>query len=70
MFKYEVKDECEGCIHKDGCGIDIFFWQEINLSEMERFKLHCVGCCCGDGCECNKGYGCSNYEDGTKPLLG
>ena len=69
-YNFNIKDECEGCIHKDGCGIDEFFWEETNLSEEERFVRHCVGCCCGDGCECNKSSGCSNYEDGTGPILG
>lgn len=24
-IEYEIKDECKGCIHKDGCGINEFF---------------------------------------------
>lgn len=66
---HSFADECDGCVHKDRCGFHDFLLEESKLSEEERFAMHCVGCC-GDGCECNKGYGCSNYEDGTKPLLG
>lgn len=72
-FKDSIKDKCETCIHKDGCGIDDFFMEELDLSEEERFKKHCVGCCCGDGCECNKHSWdncCDNWEDGSELLQG
>lgn len=61
---------CAGCIHHDACG---YFDPELNdpsWDDVRRFKEHCVGCCCGDGCECNKDCGCDNYEDGTLPLMG
>ena len=64
-FKDFLKDKCKTCIHKDNCGIDNF------LSEEERFKKHCVWCCCGYGCECNKHFlnNCfDNLDDGLKPL--
>ena len=70
MGFFDNKNECEGCIHIDACGSDTYFWDEIDLSDEERFIKHCVGCCCGDGCECNKRHGCENYEDGTEPLQG
>ena len=67
---FDMKNECDGCIHKDDCGIDAFFWDEIDVSDEERFMTHCVGCCCGDGHECNKNksHKCSNYE--AEALLG
>lgn len=61
-------NECEGCIHYDHCGYRDF--DTRNLTEEEAFLEHCVGCCCGDVYDCNKGYGCENYEDGSEPLLG
>lgn len=64
--------ECETCTHRDDCGY--FDLYEPNLTDEERFIKHCVGCCCGDGCECNKhngeGYRCTNWEDGSEPLMG
>ena len=57
------KNECEGCIHIDSCGIDIFFLDELELSDEERFKNHCLGCQCGDGLECNRNHGCENFEE-------
>ena len=57
---------CKGCCHKESCGyIDEDF---ATLSEIELFKKHCVGCCCGDGAECNMNIGCDNYE--TEPIMG
>ena len=67
-FDEESVGGCKGCIHYDGCGY--FDFDNSNLTEEERFDEHCVGCCCGDGCECNKGNGCDNWEDGSEPLLG
>ena len=65
---WDFKNGCEGCIHYDGCGYLAF--DTSNITEEERFIEHCVGCCCGDGCECNKDNGCDNWEDGSEPLLG
>ena len=63
---------CEGCIHYSFCGY--FDLYDGKMTEEERFKEHCVGCCCGDGAECNKhngeGYKCTNWEDGSEPLMG
>ena len=63
-----INNECEGCIHYDGCGY--FDFDNSDLTEEERFAEHCVGCCCGDGCECNKNNGCDNWEDGSEQLMG
>lgn len=62
--------ECKGCIHYDGCGY--FDSYDHTKTEEENFIENCVGCCCGDGYECNKAnnYGCMNWEDGSEPLLG
>ena len=65
-----IKNECDGCVHKNNCGIDTFFMEELEMSDHERFLLHCVGCCCGDGYECNKNHGCENYEEEIEILLG
>lgn len=70
---YEIsKGGCEGCIHYDDCGW--FDLGDFSQSEEERFVEHCVGCCCGDGAECNKhngnGHSCTNWEDGSEPLMG
>ena len=63
---------CEGCIHYDFCGY--FDLYDGKMIEEERFMEHCVGCCCGDGVECNKhnndGHRCMNWEDGSEPLMG
>ena len=59
---------CDGCLHKDGCGMMLF--DNHGMSEEEIFEAHCVGCACGDGCECNRGEGCDNYEDGSEYLQG
>ena len=61
---------CDGCVHQNGCGY--FDCEDYNLTEEERFIEHCIGCCCGDGLECNKaqGDGCTNWEDSSEPLLG
>lgn len=70
MTKERGNTPCFGCIHYDGCG---YFEPALNKphwSDEQRFQEHCVGCCCGDGCECNKDQGCDNYEDGTLPLMG
>jgi hypothetical protein len=70
--EYLLNEEgkCESCIHHDTCGY--FDFDNSNLTEEEAFAEHCVGCCCGDGAECNRdsGYGCTNWEDGSKPLMG
>ena len=61
-------NECEGCIHYCHCGfIELY---DNNLSEEENLINHCIGCCCGDGGECNKNNGCWNWEDGSEPILG
>lgn len=40
----------------------------------QKYGYYCVGCCCGDCGECNRWNGtgifCSNWEDGTEPLMG
>ena len=72
MYDFDYKGGCEGCIHYDYCGYFDFYTS--GLTEEERFTEHCVGCCCGDGCECNKhnsdGHRCTNWEDGSEPLMG
>ena len=59
-------NSCDSCTHYEGCGY--FDRNNHNLTEEERFIEHCVGCCCGDGLECNRaqGNGCSNWEDNSK----
>ena len=54
---------CNGCAHQYSCGY--FDCNNYDLTEEERFIEHCLGCCCGDGLECNKaeGHGCWNWED-------
>lgn len=66
--KWSNTSSCDGCLHLDGCGRKIF--DTHGMSEEEIFQIHCVGCACGDGSECNRDLGCSNYEDGTGPLQG
>ena len=67
MSNCNHKNSCEGCCHYDGCGYFDEYAAELN--EAERFEKHCVGCCCGDGYECNRDNGgCSNYE--TEPVMG
>ncbi len=72
LAEYLLNEEgrCESCIHYDSCGY--FDFDNSGLTEEERFIEHCVCCCCGDGCECNKGDGhrCTNWEDGSEPLMG
>ena len=66
-------NDCTGCIHNHySCGYFDLSFSDFELTEEERFEAHCVGCCCGDGCECNRtnNYGCMNWEDGSGPLLG
>lgn len=68
----KIQDEttCDGCIHRDGCRY--FDLENSNLSTEERFNNNCIGCCCGDGLYCNftRNKRCTNYEDGSGPLLG
>lgn len=56
------KNPCDGCIHwHDGdCSNSL----DTNTYETEeaRFLANCAECSCGDGCECNKGSRCENYE--------
>lgn len=63
---------CETCIHGGFCGY--FDMYDNNLTSEENFVKHCVGCCCGDCGECNRWNGtgifCSNWEDGSEPLMG
>ena len=63
MKDEELEDNspCAGCTHRDGCGIMNF--DTTGMSEEEQFIEHCVGCPCGDGCECNREQGCENYDD-------
>lgn len=53
---------CEGCCHYSGCGY--FNDHDVSKSDEEKFEEHCVGCCCGDGFECNRSNdaGCMNWE--------
>lgn len=61
-----VAGECFGCCHfREDCG---YYADNISISEEEAFIEHCVGCCCGDGAECNLGEGCTNYEE--SPVMG
>ena len=59
---------CYGCCHYEGCGY--FDFHDYDKTEEWNMVENCVGCCCGDGWECNKhsDYGCSNYE--IEPILG
>lgn len=60
--------KCKECIHYNDCGfIELY---NKTLTEEENLIEHCVGCCCGDGGECNKNNGCWNWEDGSEPILG
>ena len=61
---------CIGCCHDGCCG---YFSDENTYlledgGEDKAFEEFCVGCCCGDGLECNRDQGCSNYE--TEPIMG
>ncbi len=63
---------CDTCIHGGFCGyFDVY---DNNLTSEENFIKYCVGCCCSDCGECNRwnetGIFCSNWEDGTEPLMG
>lgn len=59
---------CKECIHYGDCGY--FDLYDNKLTEEENLIEHCVGCCCGDGGECNKSRGCWNYEDSFESILG
>ena len=61
---------CTGCCHYDCCGMrePLFKNENAQMTDIELFEAHCVGCCCGDGFECNNGRGCDNYEE--EPWLG
>lgn len=57
------KHPCAGCIHwNDGNDCSDRLDDNNYESEEERFLMNCAGCACGDGCECNRGDGCQNYE--------
>lgn len=56
----EDNSRCKGCAHRGCCGFMKF--DITGMTEEEVFEEHCVGCPCGDGCECNRENGCSNYE--------
>ena len=60
------------CIHYSFCGY--FDLGNNTMAEEEKFNEYCVGCCCGDGAECNKHtgecYKCTNWEDGSGPIMG
>lgn len=51
---------CAGCFHRGCCGMLSF--DTSGMDEEEIFLEHCVGCPCGEGYECNREEGCSNYE--------
>lgn len=54
-------NRCDGCFHQDCC---TYFDEEYaQLDDTTRFVQCCVGCPCGDGCECNRDNGCSNYDN-------
>lgn len=61
---------CVSCIHFKGCAYFDFF--DLNKTEEENAMEHCVGCCCGDGGECNKHNEklCMNYEDSYENFMG
>lgn len=59
---------CKECIHYGDCGY--FDLYDNKLTEEENFIEHCVGCCCGDGGECNKNKGYWNWGDGSESILG
>lgn len=56
----EDNSRCKGCAHRGCCGFMMF--DATDMTEEEIFEKHCVGCPCGDGCECNREEGCNNYE--------
>ena len=64
-----MMNNCDGCCHNGSCG----YFSELNNylldedGEIKAFEEFCVGCC-GDGCECNRDQGCSNYA--TEPIMG
>lgn len=59
----EDHSPCKGCFYRGGCGRILF--DTTGMTEEQIFREHCCGCACGDGCECNRGNGCTNYsEDG------
>lgn len=51
---------CKDCYYFGTCSCDIAeefdIKEEYLLSEKERFDEWCVGCVCGDGCDCNRSY--------------
>lgn len=60
---------CTGCCHYDNKNCGYFDDLTCHGDEVKAFEENCMGCCCGDGCECNKGNGgCENYE--TEPVMG
>lgn len=63
-----MRDACQGCYHNDGCGF--FDDDHFKFNQIELFERNCVGCCCGEGAECNRrtGEGCGNYEE--EPIMG
>lgn len=56
------KNPCDGCIHWHDRDCSNSLDTNTYETEEERFLANCAGCCCGDGCECNKGSRCENYE--------
>lgn len=61
----EIITDCTGCCHDTPCG---YFAADAPRDEITNFEENCVGCCCGDVADCNRGYGCDNYE--TEPIMG
>lgn len=66
-----MSNNCEGCCHDGHCG----YFSELNdydistpEEEQKAFEEFCVGCCCGEGVECNRDFGCDNYE--KEPIMG
>lgn len=49
---------CEDCYYFGTCSCDIAeefdIKEEYLLTEEERFDQWCVGCVCGDVCDCNR----------------
>lgn len=62
-IKVPSKNPCDGCIHWHEGECSYYLDDNEYETEEEKFLMNCAGCCCGDGCECNKGSRCDNYDD-------